>query len=163
MSKPKYQIEDFLANVSEDNCNFVISVRDYMLENNFKQKIQVTKTTGLQLSFAEPKVKSITGVVVILFLRDGELRVRVYGTNHKVYPTRLDSLPENIVQQIDKSPNCVKFTNPQKCWTGCGGYDFSIRDKRYQKCLVSCFEIKLDAESESFLLELIKSEAMARN
>ena len=162
MPKAKYQHEDFLAIISDDYKGFVLSVHEMLLQEKYKPKVQVTKSTGLQLSYAEPKVKGVTGIILIFFMRGDKLTIRIYGKNHKAYPNVLNNLPEAVVNQIDNADNCVKFTNPEKCWNGCIGYEFHINEKHFQKCAVNCFQFEVDSESMSHLIELIKSESKER-
>jgi len=133
-----------------------------LLQDNYKPKIQVTKSTGLQLSYSQPKIKSTAGIISIFFLHNDKLVVRIYGKNHKAYPDVLNKLPESITSQIDKASDCVKFADPQKCWKGCIGYDFYVGETHYQKCAVNCFQLNVDAESMPYLLDLIKSESKER-
>jgi|GEM_PF-662561 len=162
MPRAKYQLEDFLAIVNEDCKEFVSTVHEMMLREKYKPKIQIMKSTGLQLSYAEPKVKGVIGIILIFFMREDKLMIRIYAKNHREYPHVLSGLPEIIVTQIDNAPDCVKFSNPEKCWKGCVGYDFSIQGKQYQKCYVDCFQLVVDAESYPCFLELIEREVDAR-
>jgi len=162
MPKAKYQFEDFLAIIPDDCKAHVVTIHELMLQNSYKPKIQVTKSTGLQLSYAQPKIKSVIGIILILFIRDEKLKIRVYGNNYKAYPDVLNGLPENISSQIDNADNCVKFIDPQKCWKGCIGYDFHIREKHFQKCITNCFQLDVDSESMPYLLEMIQNEYQCR-
>jgi len=162
MPKAKYQYEDFLAIVSDECKGFFLSVHEMLLQEKYKPKVQIMKSTGLQLSYAEPKVKGVIGIILIFFVCGGKLMARIYAKNHKAYPDVLNGLPETIVTQIDKADNCKKFIDPHKCWTGCMGYDFHVREKHFQKCLVNCFQLEVDSESMSHLIELIKSESKER-
>ena len=162
MPKAKYQLEDFLTIVSEDRKEFVLVVHEIMLREKYKPKIQVMKSTGLQLSYAEPKVKGVNGIILIFFMREDKLIIRIYAKNHKAYAHMLNDLPEAIVTQVEDAPDCVKFSDPDKCWKGCMGYDFRIREKRYEKCYVACFQLIVDAESKPCFLALIENEVKAR-
>ena len=162
MPKAKYQLEDFLTIVNEDCKEFISTVHEMMLREKYKSKIQIMKSTGLQLSYAEPKVKGVIGIVLIFFMREDMLIIRIYTKNHKAYPNVLNSLPEAIVTQIENAPDCVKFSDPSKCWKGCIGYDFHIRGRRYQKCYVACFQLIADNESNPYFLALIENEVKAR-
>ena len=162
MPKAKYQLDDFLT-IVQDNCkDFVTQIHEMMLGDGFKQKIQVTKSTGLQLAYSQPKIKSVTGIILIFFAREDKLMIRIYATNHTKYPDILNTLPERITNQIGNATDCKKFIDPQKCWAGCMGYDFHVREKRYQKCIVDCFQLIVDSEGIPFLLEIIKSESKER-
>ena len=64
---------------------------------------------------------------------------------------------------MDKADDCKKIIDPEKCWKGCGGYDISIGEKSYKKCILNCFLLDVDSITFPFLMELIKSEAKARS
>jgi len=160
MAKAKYQFEDFLSTVNDDCKGFVTTVHEMLRQDGYKLRIQATKANGLQASYYQPKVKGVAGVILLFLFRNNKLMVRIYGTNYKAYPDVLNSLPEKIASQIDKAENCVKFRDPERCWKGCIGYDFSIEGKQYQKCITQCFQF--DVKDVPDLLELIRSESKAR-
>jgi len=162
MAKAKYQFEDFLTNVKDEHKDFVIQFHEMMLKEKYRAKISITKSTGMQLAYHQPKIKTVAGIVLILFIRNEEMMLRLYGKNHEKYHDLLNDLPSNLVSQIDEAGNCVKFTNPDKCWKGCIGYEFNIKGNRYQKCLVNCFEFEVDASSMPYLLKLVECESKAR-
>jgi hypothetical protein len=158
MSRAKYQLEDFLTTVADDCRAHVTTVHELLLQNGYKPKIGVTKSTGLQLSYSQPKIKTVAGIILIFFLRNDRLTIRISGNNHKAYLDALNDLPESMTSQIDKADNCMKFADPNKCWKGCIGFDFHIGEKHYQKCVINCFQFYADAESMPHLLEIIKGE-----
>jgi hypothetical protein len=162
MPKTKYQLGDFLALVNDDCRNFAITIHEKLLEDGYKLKIQSTKTYGLHASYWQPKIKSVIGIIVYLLARDGKLMIRINADNHKKYSDVLNSLPENIVSQVDKADDCMKKLDPQKCWKGCMGYDFQIGNNHYHKCLLNCFLLNVDSESMPFLTELIENESRRR-
>jgi len=163
MAKAKYQFEDFLTTVPEDCKNIVVDLHATMLDENYKPKITVTKSTGLQLAYHQPKIKTVAGIIFIFFIQNEKLMIRLYGKNHEQYPDVLNDLPETMVSQIRKAEDCVKFANPDKCWKGCIGYDFHIRENHYQKCYVFGFQFEVNAESMPHLPRLIESESKARS
>lgn len=162
MPNAKYQLEDFLVTVDADNKDFVLAVHEILLQSGYKLKVQVTKSYGLHVSYAQPKIKTVKGIIAYFLVSNGKLMIRINADNYAKYPDILTSLPENIVNQIDKANVCIKLLDPQRCWQGCGGYDFYIGGKHYQKCIINCFLLEVDAESFPFLVKLIKSEAHER-
>ena len=162
MAKAKYQFEDFLIKVKDEHKDFVIQINEMMLKEKYRAKISITKSTGMQLAYHQPKIKTVAGIILIFFIRNEELIIRLYGKNHKKYPDVLNDLLSNLVNQIDEAADCVKFTNPDKCWKGCIGYEFNIGENHFQKCLVSCFEFEVDTPSIPYLLKLIEGESKAR-
>jgi len=162
MSRAKYQFEDFLITIP-DNCkDFVAQVHHILVQEKYKPRLTVTKSTGFQLAYHQPQIKSTSGIIMILFKRNEQLMIRIYGKNHGKFPDILNEFPHHLVEQIDKADNCKKFANPDKCWKGCIGYEFHIREKLYQKCLVNCFEFEVDNSSMPYLLKLIECESKAR-
>jgi len=162
MSKAKYQLEDFLAIVDNGHRGFVATIHDMLVQEGYKCKVQSTKSYGLHISYSQPKIKVVKGIIVYLLVRDGTLLIRINADHHGSYPDVLDALPKRIVNQIDKAEDCKKFIDPSKCWTGCMGYEFHIRGTQYQKCCITCFELAVEAESMPHLLALMKSESEER-
>jgi len=162
MPKAKYQLDDFLALVQDDNKDFIFTVNEMMAQKGYKLKIQLTKSYGLHVSYWQPKIKSVVGIIVYFLVQDGKFKIRINANNYAKYLDVLNRLPEHILKQMDRADNCMKVLDPQKCWQGCMGYDFHIGDKHYQKCLINCFLLDVDAESMPFLLELLENELNAR-
>ncbi|MCL2621251.1 MAG: hypothetical protein FWD97_10005 [Defluviitaleaceae bacterium] len=162
MPQAKYQLGDFLAMASDKDKVFVNNVHETLMEKGYKPKIQVTKTDGLRIAYHQPKTKTVAGIVSILLFHNGNLTIRIYPKNYKSYPETLNALPESMVNQINQAPDCIKFADPNKCWKGCGGYDLLIRGNTYQKCITACFQLSIDDESISHLLEIIQKETTER-
>ena len=162
MPNAKYQLEDFLMTVNSDDRGFVMTIHELLLKKGYKLKVQSTKSYGLHVSYAQPKVKTVKGIIAYLLVRDGKLMIRVNADNHAKYPDVLNRLPEKMVSQIDKADTCMKSIDPHKCWQGCIGYDFHIGSKHYHKCIVNCFLLDVDSESMPFLVQCIESESKGR-
>jgi len=162
MPKAKYQLEDFLALVYNDYKGFVLTINEIMVQKSYKLKIQLTKSYGLHISYSQPKIKTVKGIIAYLLIQNGKLMIRINADNHAKYSDVLNRLPESILNQMDKADNCMKMIDPQKCWQGCMGYDFSIGEKHYQKCLINCFLLDVGSDSFPFLVELIESESKER-
>jgi len=162
MSKAKYQLDDFLALLDNGYKDFVITVHELLMQEGYKLKIQSTKLYGLHISYSQPKIKVVKGIIVYFIIQNSKLMIRINADNHARYPDVLNRLPENILSQIDKSSDCMKAAGPQKCWQGCIGYDFHIGDKRYLKCITNCFMLDVNSENFLFLLEMIKCELKER-
>jgi len=162
MAKAKYQLDDFLVLVNSDCKGFVHTVHEMLSREGCKLKIQVTKSYGLHISYSQPKIKTVKGVIVYLLMRDEKLMMRINAGHHAKYPDTLNRLPENILEQMDKADDCLKMIDPSKCWQGCMGYDFHIGERHYQKCLTNCFLLNIDSEGFPFLLEIIKNELNER-
>jgi hypothetical protein len=159
MEKIEYQFEDFLLSVSEEYKEFVTKAHEMLLNNNWKIKIE-SKASGLFASYSHPKTRR--SILNVLFRKKG-LFVRIYGDNCGKYPEVLNSLPDKIVNQIEKAGVCKRLVDPASCNPKCVlGYDFYIGERHFQKCRNSCFYFEIDHESIPFLLELIESEVENR-
>ena len=163
MPKAKYQLDDFLTLVGDDYRNYILQAHEIMMQEGYKLKIQTTKQYGLHITYWQPKVKSVTGIVAYFLVQNDKLMVRINANNHAKYSDALNSLPDNILNQMDEADECKKFIDPQKCWAGCGGYDIRIGNRHYQKCLINCFLLVVDTSSFPFLLKLIENEIKQRN
>jgi len=162
MAKAKYQLADFMAIVENNYKNYVLTVHETMLQEGYKLKIQLTKLYGLHISYSQPKIKTVKGIIVYFLIKNGKLMIRINADNYIKYPNVLNHLPEKILNQMDKADDCKKFIDPQRCWQGCGGYDIHIKERHYQKCLCSCFLLNVDSDNFPFLFEIIKSEIKER-
>ena len=162
MPQPKYQLEDFLALVEIGQRDFVITIDEIMLQKGYKRKIQLTKSYGIHVSYWQPKIKSVTGIIVYFLMQDEKLKIRINADNYRKYQDVLNSLPESMLTQMNSAGNCMKALDPQKCWQGCTGYDFCIGEKHYQKCIINCFLFEVNSANFSFLTELIERESKER-
>jgi len=162
MPQPKYQLEDFLELVESGQKDFVITIDEIMLQKGYKRKIQLTKSYGIHVSYWQPKIKSVTGIIVYFLMHNEKLKIRINADNYRKYQDVLNSLPESMLTQMDKADNCMKALDPQKCWQGCAGYDFCIGEKHYQKCIINCFLFEVNSANFSFFTKLIERESKER-
>ena len=159
MSKSEFQFCDFLLDVHDDYKDFVTTVNEMLEKNNYKIKIE-SKASGFLVSYSHVKTKK--SILNFAFRKQG-LFTRIYGTHCNNYADLLNRLPQNMVDQIDKSGNCSRMLDPQACNSRCAmGYDFYIRDKHYQKCRIVCFFLHVNHESIPYLLEIIEREQQER-
>ena len=162
MTKAKYQLDDFLAFADGDGRDFVLAIHEMLSQEGYKLKVQVTKSYGLHISYSQPKIKVVKGIIVYVLIQDGKLMIRINADHYTKYLNVLNRLPENMLSQMDQADDCMKLIDPLKCWQGCMGYDFHIGERQYQKCLITCFLLCVDTESFPCLLELIRNELRER-
>jgi hypothetical protein len=162
MAKAKYQLDDFLAIVNDRDRDFVLAIHNMLVEKGYKLKVQVTKTYGLHIAYAQPKIKTVKGIIAYFLVQAGKLMMRVNADHLSQYPQILDRLPESMVSQIADASDCLKIKDPQKCWQGCMGYAFEIRGRQYGKCICNCFMLNVNGDSYPFLVEMLEQEAARR-
>ena len=159
MAKEKYQFEDFLAEVDREHRAAATSIHECMTESGYKNKVE-KKVSGFLVAYTHPKTKR--SILNLFFRKDG-LQARIYAENHKLYEGFIDSLPEDMEDQVAKATDCKRFLTPPECSDTCSaGYDILIRGKRYQKCRYSCFHFKANAKSLPVVTEFIKLEKASR-
>ena len=159
MKNAEYKFEDFLLNVEDAYKDFVDNINLILLKKNYISKIE-SKASGFFVSYSHPKTKR--GIFNFLFRKKG-LLVRIYGDNCNKYSDLLNSLPENIINQIEKAGICKRLINPESCNQKCPmGYDFYIGKKHHQKCRNSCFYFEADSKSIPFLFKIIENEMKER-
>ena len=112
------------------------------------------------VSYSHPKTKRI---ILSLLFQKKNLSTRIYADNFSKYTDLLNRLPEKMEKEIAKASLCKRLVNPEECNPKCiKGYDFSIREKHYQKCRYNCFEFAVNTESIPVLADFIKSERKER-
>ena len=163
MPKAKYQFEtDFLTTVPAECADFVLQVHSSLVKQSYKPRITVTKSTGLQIAYHQSKIKSTVGILIIFFKRQDKLILRVYGFGYKKYLKLLESLSQSLIKQIGEATDCKKFLDPDKCFKGCGGHNFQIGERSFQKCYVDCFEFEVLTDDMPYLTKLVEEESKAR-
>jgi len=159
MTKEKYQFEDFLAEVNQEQKAAVTNIHETMTESGYKNKVE-KKASGFFVTYTHPKTKRS---IFNLFFRKNGLQSRIYAENHKHYANFIDNLPEEMEAQVAKATNCKRFLTPPECSDTCSaGYDISIRGNRYQKCRYSCFHFKANTKCLPVISEFIELEKALR-
>ena len=157
--KEKYNFEDFLAEVSQEQKAEITNIHENMSESGYKNKIE-KKASGFLIAYTHPKTKR--SILNLFFRKDG-LQIRIYAENHKQYINFIDNLPEDMEKQVAKATNCKRFLTPPECSPTCSaGYDIYIRSNRYQKCRYSCFHFKANTKIFPIINEFIELEKAAR-
>jgi len=159
MEKVKYLFEDFLSEVGADDREFVCKIHESLLHDVYRIKIEF-KASGFFVSYSHPQTKR--SLVNFLF-RKGGLFVRIYADHIGKYAGFLNLLPEKMEKEINKAPVCKRLIDPADCNPKCiTGYDFLIRDSRYQRCRYCCFQFAVNPESIPVLSEFIENERRKR-
>jgi len=157
MSAEKISYEQFLEPVELNRRDFVQNLHNYMLDNGCKATFE-SKKTGLLGSYKHTKTKKS---VINLLLKKHGLLVRIYGENIGNYPDFLNTLPKEMVQEIDTAGICRRIAHGT-CSPKCSGYDFVIKDNHFQKCRYSCFEFLVTDTSSAFISAFIENELKER-
>ena len=79
--KEKYNFEDFLAEVSQEQKAEITNIHENMSESGYKNKIE-KKASGFLIAYTHPKTKR--SILNLFFRKDG-LQIRIYAENHKQY------------------------------------------------------------------------------
>lgn len=161
-TKKKYEFEEFLTDVallewvSEEDKQFITQFHEILLQRDCKVKITSSQKNPFLFAYTQKRKG-----VMSLYLRKKGLKARINVNNMEKYPDVLNTLPFEMVTQIDNSHICKNMVG-QKCWDGCMGYDFHIKENHYQKCRYECFQFDVNAKSMPFLFKLIENELDTR-
>lgn len=159
MDKNELKYEDFLNDVNPMYVEAVNDINDYLLQNGCKAKIELAKN-GYLVSYSHAKSKKV--IVNFVFRKNG-LIIRIYGDFVGKYIDFMETLPDQMIISIDKSPACKRLIDPTKCNSRCSmGYDFSIKGNRYQKCRYNCFMFEVNEESIPYIKVFLKNEIEKR-
>jgi hypothetical protein len=160
MIKEKFQFEDFLAAVNQEQKAEVTKIHESITGSGYQFKVE-KKPSGFFVGYLHPKTKRS---LFNLFFRKGGLQARIYAENHRQYADFIDNLPEEMEAQVAKANMCKRFLTPPECSDTCSaGYVISIRGNRYQKCRYSCFHFKANTQSLPVIIEFIELEKAHKN
>ena len=157
MAQEKLSYEQFKEAVDPGNQAYLQDLHNYLLDNGCKATFE-EKKTGLLGSYKHTKTKK--SVVNLLQKKQG-LLVRIYGENTGQYADFLNTLPEEMVQAINKAGECKRITQ-NTCSTKCIGYDVTIRGERYQKCKYNAFEFLVTDGSSAAVRSFVENEINGR-
>lgn len=148
--------EGFLDTVDPKFRDFAILVHSAMLSSGCRIKLQTAKNGEYIVSYQHGKSKRV--VLNFVFRKIG-LVARIYGDNVGSYANFLETLPEKMVNEIEKSSSECKLCN-LRCLKG---YDFSIGEKHFFRCRYNCFMFSINDESIPFVQNFLEKELKARN
>jgi hypothetical protein len=159
MAKEKFQFDDFLAEVKQEENVGVTNIHEFLTGNGYKHKVE-KKATGFLVGYTHPKTKR--SIFNLFFRKDG-LQARIYAENHKQYADFIDKLSEEMETQVAKATNCKRFLTPPEYSDTCSaGYDILIKCNRYQKCRYSCFHFRANTKTLPVIAEFVELENSAR-
>jgi len=160
VAKEKYTFGQFLETVDNNYKDFTEKTNANLLSNGYISKIE-SKANGYFVSYSHQKSKR--SLLNFLFRKSG-LICRIYPENVDRHHEIVHSLPDKMVQEINKAAKCKRFLNPDDCWDKClGGYDFNIKDTNYKRCRYSCFQFLVTDESMSYIDDMVRKEIECRN
>jgi len=136
---------------------FVEDLNKYLMDSGCKASFE-EKKSGMIASYKFGKPPK--ALIYIFFKKDGML-VRIYGENLDNYRDFLNTLPSQMVKEIDGASVCKRLVS-NGCSPKCTGYDFMIDVKHFQKCRYNCFEFLLINETASYIKTFVEKELTAR-
>lgn len=159
MEKKELRFEGFLSDISPDYEKYVRLIHDKLVQAGCLVKLQEAKS-GLVVSFVHPATKKT--VANFVSRKKGPV-IRIYGDFSGSYMELLQTLPEGMIRDIEKSPLCKRLVDPTKCNSRCQmGYELTINGQRHQKCRFNCFMFAVNGENSPAILSLLESEMQGR-
>ncbi|MCL2375682.1 MAG: hypothetical protein FWC82_04085, partial [Firmicutes bacterium] len=147
----------FIMTLNAEQLAFVESLNGYLVDSGCKAIFE-EKKSGMLASYKHGKTKK--ALINFLFRKNG-LKVRIYGENLDNYRDFLNTLPAQMVEEIDGASACKRLVS-DGCSPKCIGYDFNIDTKHFQKCRYNCFEFLLTNETAPYIKTFIEKELTAR-
>lgn len=87
---------------------------------------------------------------------------RIYANHIAHYADILDTLPDGMVQTIEKASECKRLIDPSACNQKCSmGYDFVLKGHHLQRCRNNAFMFLLNEENRPFIKALLLNELEA--
>ena len=151
-----YTFDDFLASVDTENQEFVSEMHYELTKRGCKIVVNLAKS-GYVVSYNLNKK-----VIANYVFRKKGLVARIYASHIAQYMDILDTLPDDMVQDIQAAPICKRLVDPDTCNQKCSmGYDFVLKGERLRKCRNSAFMFSLSEENKPFIEALLLNEIEA--
>jgi hypothetical protein len=155
MDTASVNFTDFLELVHIQYRDFVVELNDFFLNNNCKCEVKSAKT-GYTVSYV---LKSNKRTVATYVTRKTGVKLRIYPEHIQQYVDFLNTLPDKMKKEIEKSSVCKRLINPDDCNPKCiRGYDFNMDGEHYQKCRYMAFMHALSEESNPYLKTFLEKE-----
>lgn len=152
--------KDFMELVDPQHRDFVSEIDNYLTKNSYVVQVKPT-SSGYLVSYITKKPKKT--MINFVFRKSGII-IRIYASNVNKYLEFLDTLPEEMIDTMNKASVCKRLVNPDDCNPKCAmGYDFIVRGERYQKCRNSAFMFLLTEESNPYIMAFLEHEINLQN
>ena len=159
MAQETISFEQFLNTVNTDYQDFIQDLHVYLTNNECKAKFE-QKSSGYFVSYSHAKSKK--SIANLLFRKKG-MMVRIYGEHASEYVDFLNTLPEDMVQSVEEALVCKRLIDPSACNPKCSmGYDFTIENKRFQKCKNGSFVFFISKANNPYIKSFIEHEIKER-
>jgi len=149
--------QDFIMTLNAEQLSFVEGLNKYLMDSGCKAAFE-EKKSGMIASYKYGKPPK---ALIYMFFRKNGMLVRIYGENLSQYRDFLNTLPSQMIEEIDGSSVCKRLVN-NGCSPKCTGYDFMIDTKHFQKCRYNCFEFLVTKETASYIRAFAQKELSAR-
>ena len=153
----KISFEQFLEEVDANFKEYVQDLHDYLIDNGCRASFELKELKFLGL-YRHPKSRR---EAITIFLTENGMRIRIFGENSNQYLDFLDTLPDEMVETINKAANCMSLIDGT-CGPNCSGYDVKIRNAHFQKCRYSGFEFEVTEQNRSIIKAFIEKELEKR-
>lgn len=156
MDNQTLRFDDFLESVDVPYRESIHGIHAFLLDDGYKLKLQTAKSGGYVVSYQGGKSKRV--ILNFVFRKTG-LVARIYGDHVGRYVDFLHTLPETMVQTIEKSSSACRACN-SRCPKG---YVFAIREKQYNQCRYNCFMFPVNTESIPYIRTFLNNEIRERS
>jgi len=149
--------QDFIMSLNAEQLAFVEDLNKYLMDSSCKATFE-EKKSGMIASYKFGKPPK---ALIYMFFKKNGMLVRIYGENLDNYRDFLNTLPSQMVAEIDGASACKRLVS-NGCSPKCTGYDFTIDAKHFQKCRYNCFEFLFTNETAPYIRVFVQKELSAR-
>ncbi len=145
----------FMETVDGRFRSFVDQINEYLTENGCKCEIKLQKS-GYVVSYV---LKDSKRTLATFVSRKTGMKLRIYPEHLEEYQNFLDTLPENVKNEIKKASVCKRLVNPDDCNPKCVmGYTFALDGEQYRKCRYMAFQPTLSEENNPYIKQFLEKE-----
>lgn len=156
--KQQINFELFHSTVDATIKPFVFELHSYLMENSCNASYYERKSGYVvRYQYGEP----LRDFIFFSFKKQG-LFINIRGEHNEKYSDFLDTLPVEMIKQIEKASVCHRIVS-NGCSPVCIGYDFYIGDVHYQKCVNSCFNFLITDISKPYIKSFVEHELSQRD
>ena len=149
--------QDFIMALNAEQLAFVEDLNKYLTDSGCKATFE-EKKSGMIASYKFGKPPK---ALIYMFFKKKGMLVRIYGENLDNYRDFLNTLPSQMVEEIDGAGACKRLVS-NGCSPKCIGYDFTIDAKHFQKCRYNYFEFLVTNETAPYIKAFAQKELSAR-
>ncbi len=155
MSEQNEQFFEFLDTVDSRFQTTVKEINDLFIQGGCVCEIKSAKN-GFVVSYVLKKPKR---TIANFVMRKAGVLIRLYADRVNEYADFLETLPDQMKNDIKKAAHCKRLLNPDDCNSRCKmGYTFLLDGEEQKKCRYNAFFFLINDTSSTAIKEFVSHE-----